>query len=321
MTNQQQPLISLNDVSFVGQNLNRPESVHVAGDGSLYVSHRDCGVSYIRPDGSQQLVGNVGQQANGHELIPNGIARLPDGSFRLANIGDGGGVWTLDHITGELTPFVMEAEGQFLAAANFVMTDGQGRTWITVSTVSQPRFAAYNETVADGLIVLHDQHGTRIVADGLGFANECRLSADGKQLVVAETFARRITRFDIAANGDLSNPQTLSQFGRGDFPDGCRFDAAGHLWMTSIVSNRLYRIAPDGTQTLILEDCDPAHVTWVEDALAAGKMGREHFYVTGGKMLKNIASVAFGGPNERSVYMGSLANDKIATFTLPNDFK
>lgn len=316
--NDNKPVVSLEAVSFIGQNLNRPESVHVAEDGSLYVSHRDCGVSQIYPDGRQRLIGHPGQQANGHELIPNGIARLADGSFRIANIGDGGGIWTLDDATGKIEPFIMEADGCFLAAANFIMTDTKGRTWITVSTISQPRFAAYNENVKDGLIVLHDSTGTRIVADGLGFTNECRLSPDGKNLVVAETFSRLITQFDLKENGDLVNARTYAQFGRGDFLDGCRFDKDGHLWMTSIVSNRLYRIAPDGTPTLVLEDMDPKHVDWVEAALAAGKMGKEHFYEVGGQKLRNIASVAFGGPGVRTVYMGSLANTKITTFTLPD---
>ncbi|MEX1034669.1 MAG: SMP-30/gluconolactonase/LRE family protein [Sneathiella sp.] len=320
MSSQQQPLISLDDITFVGQNLNRPESVQVMKDGSIYVSHRDCGVSHIKSVGQQRLIGIPGQKANGHELIPNGTAPMGDGSFRLANIGDGGGVWTLDEATGAIEPFLMEADGQFLAAANFVMTDDQGRTWITVSTASQPRFTAYSEKVADGFIVLQDEQGTRIVADSLGFANECRLSPDGKQLVVAETFARRITLYDVTAKGDLKNAQTFAQFGRGDFPDGCRFDQAGHLWMTSIVSNRLYRIAPDGTPTLILEDADAAHIDWVENALSAGKMGREHFYETAGEKLRNIASVDFGGDNGRSVYLGSLADTRIATFTLPPDF-
>lgn len=315
---QQEPVIALSEVTFVGENLNRPESVQIAKDGSLYVSHRDCGVSQIRPDGTQRLIGRPGQLVNGYELIPNGIARMDDGSFRIANIGEGGGVWTLDDTSGELRPFVLEASGCFLAAANFVMIDQQGRTWITVSTISQPRFVAYNEQVADGFIVLHDSAGTRIVADDLGFANECRLSPDGKNLVVAETFARRITKFDLAANGDLSNRKILAQFGRGDFPDGCRFDANGHLWMTSIVSNRLYRIAPDGSSLLVLEDMDPSHVDWVENALAAGEMGKDHFYEAGGEKLCNIASVAFGGVGNKTAYLGSLVNDKIATFTLPD---
>jgi len=313
-----EPIVPLDAVSFIGHDLNRPESVHVSDDGSLYVSHRDCGVSQIQMDGRQRLIGKPGQQANGYELIPNGIARLADGSFRIANIGDGGGIWTLDDATGNIEPFIMEANGCFLAAANFVMTDDLNRTWITVSTISQPRFAAYSEDVADGLVVLHDNTGTRIVADGLGFANECRLTPDGKSLVVAETFARRITQFDLKENGDLVNARIFAQFARGDFPDGCRFDKDGHLWMTSIVSNRLYRIAPDGAPVLVLEDMDPKHVDWVEDALAAGKMGREHFYEIGGQKLRNIASVAFGGAGNRSVYLGSLADTKIATFTLPD---
>lgn len=313
-----QPIVSLDQVEYLGHSLNRPESVHTDGNGALFVSHKGGGVMRIGNDGVQNLIGHDGQLANGHELVPNGFARLKTGSFRLANIGEGGGVWTLDGISGDLSPFVMEADGQFLAAANFVMVDSVGRTWMSISTISQPRFAAYSENVSDGLIVLHDSKGTRIVADGLGFANECRLSPDGKHLVVAETFQRRVSQFDVSETGDLSNRRTFAQFGRGDFPDGCRYDRDGHLWMTSIVSNRLYRIAPDGRPALVIEDLNTDHVEWVENALEQGKMGREHFYTSGGQKLHNIASVTFGGDDGRRVYLGSLIDTKIATFELPD---
>jgi sugar lactone lactonase YvrE len=274
----------------------------------------------IAAGGAQRLIGKPGLQANGHDIVPNGIARRKDGSFLIANIGEGGGVWTLDQDTGALEGFVMEADGWPVAAANFVMIDHLGRIWITVSTRSLPRYKAYSNKVADGFIVLHDDNGTRVVADGIGFANECRITPDGTGLVVAETFGRRVTRFDLADDGGLSDPKTVAQFGHGDFPDGCRYHSDGHLWLTSIVSNRLYRIAPDGGTQLVLEDCDPAHVDWVETALAAGTMERKHFYQTGNGILHNIASVAFGGaggPDERTVYLGSLANDRIASFNLP----
>ncbi len=187
------PVIGLDAVSFVGVGLQRPESVQVAPDGSLYASHRGAGVTQICRDGTQVLIGRKGMTANGHELVPNGIAALPDGSFLIANIGEGGGVWRLER-DGRLTPYLMEVDGQFLAAANFVERDAAGRTWITVSTVSQPRFLAYTPNVADGLVILVDDRGARIVADDICFANECRVGPSGRDFYVSETFGRCVTR-------------------------------------------------------------------------------------------------------------------------------
>ncbi len=77
-------------------------------------------------------------------------------------------------------PHLEEVEGVALSAANFVMTDEKGgRNWITVSTTRlPPRFAAYSDKVADGLIVLQDEADARILADDICFSNECRLTPD-----------------------------------------------------------------------------------------------------------------------------------------------
>ncbi|MFT4961422.1 MAG: hypothetical protein ACI92Z_002513 [Paracoccaceae bacterium] len=189
------------------------------------------------------------------------------------------------------------------------MTDAQGRTFITVSTVSRPRFAAYSDKISDGLLIMVDASGPRILADDICFANECRLTPDGTGLVISETFSRRVTRFDLDGTG-VSNRRTVAQFGEGDFPDGIRFDSAGHLWVTCIVANRLYRVAPDGTKVLILEDCDAAHVAAVETALADDRMGRQHFYEVGNSRLGNIASIDFSADGA-TAYLGSLCGTSI----------
>jgi len=314
------PILNIEDVSFVGHDLSRPECVLVQEDGGFYVSHTGGGVTHIASNGSQTLIGYDGMQAGGSVIIPNGIHRCEDGSFLIANIGDGGGIWKLD-AAGSLSGHLMEVSGVFLSAANFVTQDAWGRTWITVSTVSQPRFKAYSDQVRDGLIVVEDQGKAKIVCDDVCFANECRVSPDGQYLYISETFARRITRFRIQEDNSLSQRETFCQFGYGDFPDGCCFDASGNLWVTSIVSNRLYCVTPDRTVHLVIEDAVPEHIDWVEEALANGKMGREHFYKTAGVKLKNIASVAIGGALGKQLFMGSLADTAIATLTLPDDFK
>ncbi|WP_116084420.1 SMP-30/gluconolactonase/LRE family protein [Tropicimonas sp. IMCC34011] len=308
------PLLSVDDVARIGQGLDRPESVHVTGDGSLIVSHRARGISRISPGGQVQTEGPMPAVAGGAELVPNGIAPQPDGSALIANIGEGGGIWRLG-ADQSLTCEVMEADGVPLAAANFVMTDDAGRMWITVSTIQQPRFKAYSDKIADGLIVMVEKGTARILADDICFANECRLTPDGSGLVISETFSRRITRFDLGPGG-LSNRRTMVQFGRGDFPDGIRFDSAGNLWVTCIVSNRLWRVAPDGRAELVLEDCDPDLVDRVESALTEGRMGREHFYDTGRSRLGNIASIAFSRDETRA-FLGSLCGTSILSIPVP----
>jgi sugar lactone lactonase YvrE len=95
------------------------------------------------------------------------------------------------------------------------------------------------------------------------------------------------------------------------------FDADGHLWVTSIVSNRLLRIAPGGEATVVFEDGNAALIAEVEDALTGGTIKREHFYMKSGARVQNIASIAFGGADLRTAYLGSLSGDTIATFRCP----
>ncbi len=298
-----------------GHDLVRPESVLCLASGDLFVSHRAAGVMHLAPDGRQRVIGKR-SEVQGHELVPNGIALMPDRTFLVANIGEAGGVWRLT-LDGDLSPFVLEADGEKLAAANFVMQDAWGRVWITVSTRKQPRFLAYDANVKDGFVVLVDAKGARIVADGCAFTNELRLSTDGKHAFVSETFGRCVSRFPVRPDGSLGARQVFCQFGHGTFPDGIEFDEEEHLWLTSVVSNRLYRIAPDGRPALVIEDADPAHVDAVEHALAAGQMRREHFYTVKSQRLMNIASVAFGGPDRRTGYLGSLLGTTLATFRSP----
>jgi len=307
--------IDIENVGDYGHDLNRPECVLCLGSGDLFVSHKGVGVTHIAPGGRQRIIGGA-RDVDGHELVPNGIALLPDRSFLIANIGEAGGVWRLQ-ADGTITPYLIEVDGERLVAANFVMNDAQGRVWITVSTRKQPRFLAYSPEVADGFVVLADARGARIVADGCSFTNELRLAADGRSVYVSETFGRCISRFAVRADGSLGAREDFVTFGHGTFPDGIAFDEEDHLWVTSIVSNRLIRIAPNGSSEVLLEDSVAEHVDTVERALAEGRMAREHFYTMQSRKLRNISSIAFGGADRRTVYLGSLMGTSLATLHSP----
>ncbi len=299
-------------LTFVGSGLHRPECVLATRDGYLYSADWRGGVARIAPDGTQTLF--AGRLDQGRALRPNGIALRRDGSFLLADLGEtAGGVFVLGR-DGATRPLLERVDGLDLPPTNFVFEDDRARTWITVSTRRIPRADAYRADVADGFIVLVDARGARIVADGLGYTNEAMLSPDGAWLYVNETFGRHLSRYRVAGDGSLHGKEIVTTFGVGTYPDGLAFDAEGHVWITSIVSNRVLRVAPDGQSTIMLEDADPAHVAWCEDAYQHGELGRTHLDRAAGRVLKNISSLAFGGPDLRTAYLGCLLGDAIASF-------
>jgi sugar lactone lactonase YvrE len=309
----------LNDITFLGKNLRRPECVLSTARGDLYIAALGQGVVHITPEGDQRAIGAV-RAIEGQDFIPNGLALEPDGSFLVTNMGEGGGLWRLSR-DGAVAPVLREVGGRVLSATNFVLRDWQSRLWLTVSTRQWPISRAFSPlrgpVTADGYLVLIDERGARIVADNLAFANEVRLDPSGRELYVVETYARRISKFDVDDHSNVSNRRSWTEFGHGSFPDGIAFDAEGFLWVASMTSNRLFRVAPDGEQTLLLEDTDPAYLNTIEQRLEAGTLRREDVQQVQSKLLKNIASVTFGGPDLRTVYLGSLGGDSLAVLRSP----
>jgi sugar lactone lactonase YvrE len=309
-------VIDLDTLGAVGSGLVRPECVLANHHGDLYTADWRGGVAHTRPDGTQTLY--TAPMVDGLTLRPNGIALLADGSFLVTQLGESdGGVYHLSR-DGQIRPWLMQVDGVDLPPTNFVVQDGAGRTWITVSTRQSPRARAYRSDMADGFIVCVDAlGGAAIVADGLGYTNEVALDASGEWLYANETFGRRVSRFRVSASGALGPREAFASLGEGSYPDGLAFDEAGHLWVVSIVSNRLIRIAPDGSQRIWLEDVEPQHLAWTEAAYQAGEMGRPHLDGVRSQRLRNISSIAFAGPERRTGVLGCLLGDQLITLNMP----
>lgn len=309
-------MISLSKIDFIGHGLNRPECVLTHKSGLLFAADwtENGGVSIIAPDDSVQ---HILSRDTTFEVRPNGIAIEEEGTFLLAHLGqETGGVFRL-HPDGGLEDVLIELDGAPLPPSNYIHIDAQGRKWITVSTRHVPRAAAYRGDVADGFVVLMDNNGARIVADNLGYTNECLVHPDGNRLFVNETFARKLTSFDIDAHGNLSNRKTICEFGPGTFPDGMTFDTEGGIWITSIVSNRVIRVTEGGAQEILIEDVDPDHLEDVEEAFGQATMGRPHLDQAHSQKLKNISSLAFGGADLKTAYLGCLLGDRVGRFQSP----
>ncbi len=306
-------MIDLNNILPIGKDLCRPECVLATSNGRLYTADWRGGVAIIEPDNSQWLL----LPKENLELRPNGICLLEDGSFLIAHLGEtDGGIYHLK-ADGTASPFCLEIDGTPLPPTNYPHLDFQGRLWITISTRQIPRAKGYNQKIADGFIVLIENNRARIVADNLGYTNECLVDPNGKFLYVNETFARRLVRFEISMNGNLSNKTTIAEFGHGTFPDGMTFDNQGGIWITSIISNRVIRILPNGDQETIIEDNEIEHLDKIETAFLNGEMGRPHLDRAYSQKLKNISSLAFGGSDLKSAYLGCLLDRSIYRFKAP----
>lgn len=71
---------------------------------------------------------------------------------------------------------------------------------------------------------------------------------DGRTFIVGETFGARLTAFDIAADGSLTNRRLWAQLD-GAAPDGICLDAEGAIWMASPVSREVLRVREGGEIT------------------------------------------------------------------------
>lgn len=309
-----QSKIDISSLRYASSGLQRPECVLANELGDLFTCDLRGVVAHSRISGEAQVYGSSNSVRDG--LKSNGIALLADRSFLFANLGERGGVWSLA-LDGQTRPFLQEVDGEQIPSTNFVHCDNWGRVWVCVSTRQasshRPDYR-FSSTQDDGYIALVDEKGARIVAEGLVWTNECRVSPSGSHLYVNETMARRLTRFAITADGSLGARETVTHFEDGTWPDGLAFDAKGGVWITSIISNRVIRVAPDGTQQLILEDCDQQHVDQTEQAFLAGQLTREAIYNSPSNVLKHLSSLAFGGPDLRTVFLGSLHGTNIPYF-------
>jgi sugar lactone lactonase YvrE len=311
----------------VGHDLQRPECILAERDGALWSADARGGVMRIDPDGAQTL---ITQAPDAHfdlsasaaasllsGTLPNGLAFAPNGDILISNFGTD----RLERMTraGETTVLLDAIDGRPLGKVNFVLRDRRERVWVTVSTMINPWSDAIRRDLADGALILLDERGARVVADGFHFTNEIRFDAEEAWLYVAETTAKRVTRLRVLDDGSLTDREVFgpSSLGKG-LVDGITFDAYGNLWATMIFADRLVAITPEGELLELLDDGDPGGTEAFENAFASGEpVPFEVLMRAHGEMCPWMASVTFGGPDLKTAYLGSLRGNTIPAFASP----
>jgi sugar lactone lactonase YvrE len=133
---------------------------------------------------------------------------------------------------------------------NDIVVDGRGNAYIGNIGFDFPE-----AQFAPGTLALVTPDGSaRQVADGVAFPNGIVVTPDNSTLIVAESYANRLTAFDITADGSLSNRRMWAELG-GGVPDGICLDAEDAVWYGDVPNKRCVRVREGGEllQTIALD--------------------------------------------------------------------
>ena len=116
----------------------------------------------------------------------------------------------------------------------------------------------------------------RVAAEDLLFPNGCAITPDGRRLILAESFASRLTVFDIAADGSLVNRRVWAQLDKRYTPDGICLDARGMLWVGNPLVSEFIHVCEGGQ----IVDVLPTPQRWAVACVLGGADRRTLFALT-----------------------------------------
>jgi sugar lactone lactonase YvrE len=198
-------------------------------EGRLWFAHWGAEeIVAVGLDGASEVVGHgppglgwsIGWLPDGRQLVTGGglLRRESDGSMvphaDLAGLSDD---W------------------------NEIVVDGRGNVYVNGRCDFDP-----GEGDPPGILALVTPDGSaRQVADAIAFPNGMVVTPDNSTLIVAESFAGRLTAFDIDPDGNLSNRRVWADLG-GGVPDGICLDADGAVWYADVPNQRVVRVREGG---------------------------------------------------------------------------
>ena len=132
---------------------------------------------------------------------------------------------------------------------NEIVVDGRGNIYVNGGGPAP----APGEDFGPGTIVLITPDGAvRQVAEDIAFANGMAVTPDNRTLIIAESHGRRLTAFDIAADGSLSNRRVWADLG-DDYPDGICIDADGCVWYADVPNRHCVKVREGGAKIDVIE--------------------------------------------------------------------
>ena len=208
-------------------------------DGKFYFSdfysHK---VFSLDMEGNSEVIVEVPGQ-------PSGLGWMPDGTMLIVSMKDKKLLSFINNTLSEV------ADLSDLAGfhCNDMVVDDRGNAYI-----GNFGFNTYSgeEIKPANLILVRPGEDPCVAADNLLFPNGAVITPDGKTLIVGETYAARLTSFDINQDATLSNRRVWADFtldakeGEVPVPDGMCLDAEGAIWVASPTTADVIRIKEGG---------------------------------------------------------------------------
>lgn len=219
------------DVETVLEGLTFPEGPRWR-DGRLwfsdFYSHR---VLAVDPAGNDETIADVPAR-------PSGLGWRPDGTLLIVSMLDR----ALLALEGGRLRRVADLASLAGGPCNDMVIDAKGRAYIGNFGYDRhageaPRATCLIRVDADGSV--------RRAAEELMFPNGMAITPDGRTLIVAETYAHRISAFAIAADGTLGGRRLFADL-PDVFPDGICLDAEGAIWVADARGHDVMRVLDGG---------------------------------------------------------------------------
>ncbi|MEM6626301.1 MAG: SMP-30/gluconolactonase/LRE family protein [Pseudomonadota bacterium] len=255
------------DFESVAEGLQFPEGPVAMADGSVIVVEIRRGtLTRIPPDGSTEIIADMGGG-------PNGAAIGPDGAMYVCNNGgfeyhdveglcipghapadyETGRIERVDLATGEVTRLYDNCEGRPLRGPNDIVFDAHGGFYFTDLGKSWPRkrdTGAVYYALPDGSKIVEIEHS-------LVTPNGCGLSSDGKYLYYADTVPGRLWEYEILAPGEVAmrtplgglKAQLVTTLPGLQYLDSLAVTAAGNICVATILNGGVSSITPGGEVT------------------------------------------------------------------------
>lgn len=201
-----------------------PEAVAVDAAGRVYTGYQDGRVMQLTANGSHYMtLGNT-------EGRPLGITFGPNGGLIIADARKG-----LLHLGQQITALTTEVNG-----LPYGLTDDADNTVMTKDvyfTDASHKFGLadhMNDVIehgANGRLMVHNvqTQETRLLLDGLHFANGVAVGPDDAYVLVNETSAYRVLRYWL--KGDKAGTHEVFIDNLPGFPDNITFNGKDRFWL------------------------------------------------------------------------------------------
>lgn len=198
---------------------------------SDFFSHR---VIALDPAGRARTVCEVPNQ-------PSGLGWLPDGRLLVVSM--------LDRRLLRLDDGALALHADLSALAhshtNDMVVGPDGRAWVGNFGFDHRQ----GDDPRTTCVIRVDPDGRAEVADDdLFFPNGSAITPDGRTLIVAETWGRRLTAWDIAEGGRLERRRLWADLAP-NVPDGICLDAEGAAWVADPPKREVLRVYEGGEVT------------------------------------------------------------------------